>query len=193
MCCSGCNIGEWCAPLGAGTQLTLHLATRSTCAVPAAILVSNKLGTSGLRHFIFSSTLAPCQLVQPRLHTILVHAFLHPPQYKCPSHSPTRPSLPSARCQHQLPSPTASLPPSSLSPPSGPDIGCLLRTLSLTPPPSGPDIGCLWRTLSVSLYEMDMSWDVLQSWMRDVRTIVQAELKHGECLPSLIEFAIRFG
>ena len=40
---------------------------------------------------------------------------------------------------------------------------------------------------------MDMSWDVLQSWMRDVRTIVQAELKHGECLPSLIEFAIRFG
>lgn len=61
---------------------------------------------------------------------------------------------------------------------------------------TGPALGCLWRTTAVTLYELDLDWKVLQSWMRDVRRIIDSEVKvsrQGPCLPSIIEFAMRFG
>lgn len=39
-------------------------------------------------------------------------------------------------------------------------------------------------------------WQILLDWMRDVRKIIRNEVraeKQGPCLPSVIEFAMRFG
>ncbi|KAG1656950.1 hypothetical protein FOA52_012054, partial [Chlamydomonas sp. UWO 241] len=57
-------------------------------------------------------------------------------------------------------------------------------------------LSCLWRTVPVTLYELDLAWSDLQAWMTDVRSIISREvsqLNQGQCLPSLIEFAMRFG